>query len=164
MRGSRAPGRRRPGCLFFPYTRPTPIKVPRRKETHHRDQLHHTSFMGGRAVHVLASGSYFSPELSVCLFSSWPPNTNKNPSEKSTRTNRTPSARAMAHSELPPQPRQSSCFSVTDPNLSVTLAILLQSTVFEVILTLHEEKKGDAPLSSQAAQGHLSPLHYSLAL
>lgn len=41
-----------------------------------------TSFIGGSAVHVFVSGSYFSPELRVCLFSSWPPNTNKNPSEK----------------------------------------------------------------------------------
>ena len=41
-----------------------------------------TSFIGGNAVHMFASGSYFSPELRVCLFSSWPPNTNKNPSEK----------------------------------------------------------------------------------
>lgn len=41
-----------------------------------------TSFIGGNAVHEFASGSYFSPELRVCLFSSWPPNTNKNPSAK----------------------------------------------------------------------------------
>jgi len=40
------------------------------------------SFIGGKELQELVSGSYFSPELSVPLFSSWPPSTNKNPSVK----------------------------------------------------------------------------------
>ena len=54
-----------------------------KKETSDKLQKQYfTSFIGGNVVHVFASGSYFSPELRVCLFSSWPPYTNKNPSAK----------------------------------------------------------------------------------
>lgn len=72
------------GCYIFSYTQ-MQNKSANGLGGRHTEQMKKqcfTSFIGGNAVHELASGSYFSPELRVCLFSSWPPNTNKNPSAK----------------------------------------------------------------------------------
>lgn len=71
------------GCYIFFYTQIQNKSAKGKKK--HAEQIKKqcfTSFIGGNAVHEFASGSYFSPELRVCLFSSWPPNTNKNPSAK----------------------------------------------------------------------------------
>lgn len=126
--------------------------------------------MGGSAVHVFASGSYFSPELRVCLFSSWPPNTKRNPSEKSQQTNRkldVEPTKVAAHSGVRG--------TVSDDSNLLQLWIFSTSHVSHAgeslrpLCSVHHaqgagphhclsiKRTGRPSLSCQATQGHLSP-------